>query len=181
MQRNYLCNGDILFSLIIEYKIADNLLNFPRAVLTFSLSNLFMIYESRSIRVIMIIEPSLHTEKETSVKPIFRSFKLDQAILSFIVAAFFFRFSNIKFQVIFSPVIFQLFQSGRGEAKRPFLKKSPFFQYFGSSIYKGAMLGPMLMFPFYSYFSQSCWPEMLSVSYHWAFEPKTMICYQVSG
>lgn len=136
-------------------------------MLTFSLSNLFMIYESRSIRVIMIIEPGLHTEKETSVKPIFRSFKLDQAILSFIVAAFFFRFSNIKFQVIFSPVIFQLFQSGRGEAKRAFFeKKSPFFQYFGSSIYKGAMLGPMLMFPFYSYFSQSCWPETLSVSYH---------------
>lgn len=90
MQRNYLCNGDILFSLIIEYKITDNLLNFPRASLTFSLSNLFMIYDSRSIRVIMIIEPGLHTEKETSVKPIFRSFKLDQAILSFIVAVFVF-------------------------------------------------------------------------------------------
>lgn len=89
MQRNYLCNGDILFSLIIEYKIADNLLNFPRASLTFSLSNLFMIYDSRSIRVIMIIEPGLHTEKETSVKPIFRSFKF-QAILSFIVAVFVF-------------------------------------------------------------------------------------------
>lgn len=39
----------------------------------------------------MIREPGLHTNKETSVKPIFRSYKLGQTTLSFIVAVYFFQ------------------------------------------------------------------------------------------
>jgi len=49
-----------------------------------------MIYESRSIRVKRIRESGLHTNKETSVKPLFRSYKSGQTILSFVVAVYFF-------------------------------------------------------------------------------------------
>lgn len=51
----------------------------------------------------MIGEPGLHTNKDTSVKPILRSYKLSQTNLRFVVAVYFFSVSNIKFQVIFSP------------------------------------------------------------------------------
>lgn len=48
-----------------------------------------MIYERRIIRVKIIGEPGLHTNKEASVKPIFKSYKLGQSILSLVLAGFF--------------------------------------------------------------------------------------------
>lgn len=67
-----------------------------------------MIYERRLIRVKIIGKPGLRTNKEASVKPIFRSYKLGQSILSlvfaeFFVLVFFYRVYNIKFQVSFPP------------------------------------------------------------------------------
>lgn len=51
----------------------------------------------------MIGEPGLHTNKDTSVKPILRSYKLGQTNLGFVVGVHFFSVSNTKFQVIFPP------------------------------------------------------------------------------
>lgn len=62
-----------------------------------------MIYESRSIRVKMIREPGLHTNEETSVKPIFRSYKLGETILSFVVAVYFFQCFKDKIPGDFFP------------------------------------------------------------------------------
>lgn len=51
----------------------------------------------------MIGEPGLHTNKDTSVKSILRSYKLGQTNPKFVVGVHFFSVSNTKFQVIFSP------------------------------------------------------------------------------
>lgn len=45
----------------------------------------------------------MHTNKDTSVKPILRSYKLGQTNLGFVVGVHFFSVSYTKFKVIFPP------------------------------------------------------------------------------
>lgn len=78
-----------------------------------------MIYESRSIRVKIIRDLGLHTNKETSVKPIFKSYKLAQNTLNFVVGNQFFqcfRHKNAGF----------LFPKNPNKAKRRIAKSQPF-------------------------------------------------------
>lgn len=105
-----------------------------------------MIYESRSIRVKMIREPELHTNKETSVKTIFKSYKLGQTILSFVVDIHFFQCFRHKIEGIFLPKLVP--KRSPTSQKRELPKSSLFLYLFGGSRCQRVRLGFCKIFPF---------------------------------
>lgn len=64
----------------------------------------------------------MHTKKEPWLKPIFRGFKLVQAILSFIVAVYIFRILNITFQVFFFSQHFNCYKEVFKKKKKELLE-----------------------------------------------------------